>query len=588
MTPAKDASRSPRKRRWPWIAGGSVAFILLLGLILPFFINVDRWRPEIAAAISERTGRAVTLGKIHARLLPTAAVVVEGFQIGNPKEFGGGNLLTVERIHAGVSLFPLLTGHIHITSVTLVKPELNLAEDQDGRTNYTFPKEAKNPSSGTKGGEEASSGFSLDSIGSISLENAEVTLEQIPSRGAKPFRTIAAHKVNVSLSDVALVADAIKQWKGDANLGGVTVDVGALALPITFDSGTVKLGGGVLDVTFRAHAGKVADVRGKLHVADVTHAMTTFEISTPELNADALLAAIRSTPETHHSGSASHDSTPGNELLAQGKITAERVAWSPYLGGNANAEIKVYGDRMEVMPASMALYGGTLQFTARTDARQTPERFSANIRLSGLDLGRMLAATNGGMKGKMTGFAELDLQMFGSTGGVWQKSLTGSGKFSVRDGKVPGVSMAGAMGLLAKASGVNEIPFSLIAGDLGIGDARVSTREIKMDSPSGTIVLSGGFSLLDQSINFDGRATLAPSGAGGMPAELLTGLLGAATNRQVTSINVPFSLRGTLSEPRFLPGKGIPSFGTATSSGKQGDKSNAAQDALKKLLGGKH
>ncbi len=561
-------------------------FILLLGLVLPLFINVDRWRPEITAAIAERTGREVVLGKIHARLLPTAAVVVDGFQLGNPKSFGGGNLLSVHSIHAGVSLLPLLVGHIHITSVTLERPQLNLGEDQDGLTNYTFPKDTKSPAPGTKGADDSSSGFSLDSIGSLSLENAEVALEQIPSRGAKPFRTITAHKVNVSMENITLDSGAIKQWDGDATLGGVSVELGALAVPIMFDSGKVKLGGGVLDVDFRVHAGNVGEVKGKLHVADVTHAMTTFEISMRELNADALLASIRSTPETHHSAAA-HEAL-GNELLAQGKITAERVAWSPYVGGNANAEIRVYGDRMEVMPASMVLYGGTLQFTARTDARQTPERFSANLRLTSLDLGRMLAATSGGMKGKMTGLAEMDLQMFGSTGGVWQNSLTGNGKFSIRDGKLPGVSLAGAMGALAKAAGVNETSFSLIAGDLEIGGARVTTKETKMDSSSGTVVLGGGFSLLDQTMSFDGKATLAPSGAGAVPIEVISGLLGGVTNKQVTSISVPFSIRGTLSDPHFLPGKGIPSFGTSGESGKPTDKTKAATDALGKLLGGKH
>jgi hypothetical protein len=584
MTPVNRSSKANRTRRWLMIAGGAVAFVLLLGLILPLFINVDRWRPDIVAAIAERTGREVTLGKIHARLLPTAAIVVDGFQLGNPKDFGGGNLLSVVRIHAGVTLLPLLGGHIHITSVTLDRPELNLTENQDGHTNYTFPKETKSSARGAAGGTEASSGFSLDKIESVTLDNAEVTLEQIPSRGSKPFRTIAAHKVNVSLGNITLDADAVKQWQGEANLGGVSVEMGALAVPVEFDSGKVKLGGGVLDADFRFHAGKIADARGKLHVADVTNAITTFEISTPELNADALLASIRSTPETRRSAGTNLT----NEFLAQGKITAERVAWSPYLGGNANAEIKVYGDRMEVMPASMVLYGGTLQFTARTDARQTPERFSANLRLTTLDLGRMLAVTTGRMKGKMTGLAELDLQMFGSTGGVWQKSLTGSGKFSIRDGKLPGVNLAGALGSLAKAAGMNETSFSLIAGDLGIGDARVTTKETKMDSSSGTVILSGGFSLLDQSMSFDGKATLAPSGAGAIPVELITGLLGGGANGQVTSITVPFSLRGTLSDPHFLPGKGIPSFGTASSSGKPGDKTNAAQDAQKKLLGGKH
>ena len=86
-------------------------------------------------------------------------------------------------------------------------------------------------------------------------------------------------------------------------------------------------------------------------------------------------------------------------LLAQGKIT-----------GGASFVVAVCAEEMparkftfttiesSVMPAAMFLYGGTLQLSARTDSRQEPERFSANIQLRGLDVGRMLAAAPGGMK----------------------------------------------------------------------------------------------------------------------------------------------------------------------------------------------
>ncbi len=587
MNTRQTPAESPR-RRWMWILGGIVVLILLIGLIVPMFINVDKYRPQIEAAISGATGRTVTLGAIHARLLPSASVVVDGFQMGNPKDFAGGNLLSVEQIHAGVSLMPLLHGDIHVTSVTLVHPELDLLQDENGRTNYTFPTQADAKSAGAQT-PAPSRGFALDSIDTISLNNCEVLLEQIPSHGAKPFTVVDARKINVSLGNIILGgADPVKHWNADANLGGVTVDVGALAIPAVFDSGEVKLAGGALDANFQLSAGKVSKVKGTLHVPDVTNAVTTFDLSTPVLDADALLSSIRETPEIRPSGPVVNSSAAaGDQLLAKGKISAERVSWAHYQGGNAAAEIHVYGDRMEVMPASMVLYGGTLQISARTDAKQKPERYSANIQLSGLDLGRMLAAANGGMKGKMTGFAEINLQLFGSAGGVWQKSLTGSGKFSIRDGKLPGVNLAGVLGTLAKAAGVNETTFTSIAGDIGVGDGRVTTKETKMDSSSGTVELSGGFSLIDQSMNYQGKASITPSGSGAVPAELITGLLSAATNKNITSITVPFSIEGTLSNPRFLPGKGIPNFSSSPKD-KNAQADNPLAKGLGKLLGGKH
>lgn len=572
---------SPRARRWLWIVGGAIAVVLLVGFIAPMFINVDKYRPRIEAAIEAQTGRQVTLGAIHARLLPSVAVIVDGFQLSNPKDFASGELLAVDQIRGGLTLSSLLRGDIHVTSVKLVRPRLVLTQDENGHPNYTFPAQNGAASGGTAPG--ASSSFSLDLIDEISLQDMDLTLQQIPTRGAQPFAIVTAHKLNVEMGNVLLKANAVKQWRANAKLDGISVDVGALAAPMEFKSGEVNLDSGVLDANFEMEAGKIADVKGTIHVPDVTNAVPIFDISTPALDAGILLASIRQTPETHPSSPATAGSSApakNDDLLAQGKITAERVSWSQYVGGNASAEIHIYNDRISLMPAAMVLYGGTLQLSARTDSNQEPERFSANIQMRGLDVGRMLAAAPGGLNGKMTGFADFDLQLLGSTGGAWQKALTGIGAFSIRDGKLPGVNLAGALGALARASGLNETSFTRIAGDLNVADGRVSTKQTKMDSSAGTVELAGGVGFTDQSMSFEGKAVL-------MPTRVISGLLGAAGGKAIDGLGgpgiaVPFSIGGTLSDPKFLPGKSIPgSDANSPGSGKDAI-SKGIQSLLKK------
>jgi AsmA protein len=551
------ASRVPR---WAWITSGVVVLLLLIGLIAPLFINVDKFRPKIVAAIQAQTGRQVTLGTIHARLLPSAHIVVDGFTISNPKDFVDGQLLTADQIRGGLTLTALLAGDIHVTSLKLVNPKLVLMQDELGRTNYTFPSQsAAANSAGAAGTPAGSSGeFRLESIDKISLLNADVSLQQIPRHGAAPFVIVGAHKINVKLENVLLNANAIKQWSASADLSGISVEIGALAAPAEFKSGDVNLENGSVNANFRVQVGKIADVKGTLHVTDVTKAETVFELSTPEIDAGALLASIRKTPELKGSPDpAALAAKPSDALLAQGKITAEKVVWPPYAAGNASAEIHIYGDRMELMPATIFLYGGSLQLSARTDSSQDPERFSANLQLRSLDVGRMLASAPGGMKGKMTGLADFDMQLLGSSGADWQKTLTGNGNFSIRDGKLPGVNLAGSLGALAKAAGINETSYKRISGDLNVAGGRVSTKETKMDSSSGVVELSGGVGLADQSINIDGKATLG--GAAAVPAEIISSLLSAASNKNVSGgITVPFAIGGTLSDPKFMPGKGIP------------------------------
>lgn len=564
-----------RVPRWAWITSGAIVLVLLIGLIAPLFINVDKFRPRIAAAIEAQTGRQVTLGEIHARLLPSAHVIVDGFTISNPKDFAAGQLLTADQIRGGLTLTALLGGDIHVTSLKLVRPKLVLTQDELGRTNYTFP--SQNGTANSAGAAAKSSGssseFALESIDKINLEDADVSLQQIPAHGAQPFVIVDAHKINVEMENVLLDANAIKQWSASADLSGISVDMGALAAQAEFKSGDVKLEGGTLEANFRVELGKIADVKGSVRVTDVTKAETTFDISTPELDAGALLASLRKTPELKGSNDPATLAAKTDALLAQGKISAEKVVWAPYAGGNASAEIHIYGDRMVVMPATMFLYGGSLQLSARTDSRQDPERYSANLQLRSLDVGRMLASAPGGMKGKMTGFADFDMQLLGSSGADWQKTLTGEGNFSIRDGKLPGVNLAGSLGALAKAAGINETSFKRISGDLNIAGGRVTSKETKMDSSSGVVELSGGVALADQSINIEGKATLG--GAAAVPAEIISSLLSAASNKNVSGgITVPFAIGGTLSDPKFMPGKGIPGIA------KTGDSKGAAKDPV--------
>jgi hypothetical protein len=572
---------SPMQLRWLLIGAGVIALLVIIALIVPLFINADAHRPEVAAAIESATGRQAVIGRIHVRLLPTAAVVVDGFQLSNPPNFAPGNVLSVDQIRGSLALGALLHGEIHVTSLELVHPTVVLSQDENGRDNYTLPSQMNSGSAGAKQA-DGSSTSALTAIDSVTLTNADISLVRIPRPGAQPFTMLEVQDLSASLKNITLDAASIGQWQADAKLGGVHAELGAFAEPIVFLGGEVKLDQGAMDSDFQVQVGSVADLKGTLHVSNVKQPVTTFEISTPTFGADALLASLRKTPPSP-AAKAQTQAAPaetGNTLLAQGKVSADRVGWTPYVGGNASAEIRIYGDRTEIGPASITLYGGTLQFTARTDARQTPERFSSNIKLQNLDIGHMLAVSPTDLRGKMTGHADFDLELVGSTGGAWQSALTGSGHFSVHDGTLPGVNLAGSLGALAKAAGLKETKFSSIAGDLAIKDGRVNSKLTTMNATPGAVELTGGFGLIDQSLNFSGKATLSPAALGGAPAEAIAGLLGAALNRKVANITLPFTLSGTIAHPIFLPGK------SETGTGKtQTAAPDAVQSGLKKLLG---
>jgi hypothetical protein len=242
--------------------------------------------------------------------------------------------------------------------------------------------------------------------------------------------------------------------------------------------------------------------------------------------------------------------------------------------GPANVEIRVYTDRAELWPISIGMYGGTLQISSRVDRATDPARFTANVQMRNLDVAKVLDVSPSA-RGKMGGTGELDLQLLGSLSDAWKKTLSGTGKFAVRNGHLPGVNLAGAAeSALKMAGGGGDTPFSVLEGDITIADQRVTSKQIHLDSSVGIVDLRGSLGL-DSTLDYQGATTVNPAAAlgSGKVGGVVSGLLGS----RVGKITVPFALGGTIESPKVRPGNGVPSFGApSTASGSTPSASPAA------------
>jgi len=115
----------------------AAALVVAAAIALPFLVDVNRFRPLIAARVQEATGRTITLGKISFSLLPTPALSVGGpIRISDSAAYPGRSALTADSLRVRVGLLGLLRGRANVTSIHLSRPTVTLIRDPRGRWNF--------------------------------------------------------------------------------------------------------------------------------------------------------------------------------------------------------------------------------------------------------------------------------------------------------------------------------------------------------------------------------------------------------------------------------------------------------------------
>ena len=75
-----ETTSPPRRRRLLFAAGGLVALLLVAALVVSMLIDVERFRPQIEAALSDATGWDAELGEIDFSLFRVHLRFVEPAQ----------------------------------------------------------------------------------------------------------------------------------------------------------------------------------------------------------------------------------------------------------------------------------------------------------------------------------------------------------------------------------------------------------------------------------------------------------------------------------------------------------------------------
>lgn len=116
---------------------GLLVMMTALVLIIPFFIDLNSYKPEILAKAKEVLGRDLDIeGKISLRLLPVPVLSADKIRMSNAPEGSQPHMVAVETVKIQVALWPLLQKKLKIDKIQLVGPDIFLERLPGGRGNW--------------------------------------------------------------------------------------------------------------------------------------------------------------------------------------------------------------------------------------------------------------------------------------------------------------------------------------------------------------------------------------------------------------------------------------------------------------------
>ena len=160
-----------------------VVLIIAAVVIIPLVVDLNDYKPEIEAAVKDKTGRTLRIeGELDLSVFPWIGVSTGKLTLSNAAGFKEQVFAVIGESDIKVKLMPLLSKEVEVSTVFLKGLELHLAKDAQGVSNWDDLVKPKDPS------EEASVEPSKDSdepnaspalaalaIGGLVIEDSQVS-----------------------------------------------------------------------------------------------------------------------------------------------------------------------------------------------------------------------------------------------------------------------------------------------------------------------------------------------------------------------------------------------------------------------------
>jgi AsmA protein len=558
-----------------------IGVLIVLVIIAPFLIPVNEFRPTIEQKASTALGRKVDLGNLSLSLL-SGSLTADNLSVADDPKFNSSPFLTAKSIKVGVELIPLITSkQLNITGITIDNPEVTLIRDPKGEWNYS-----SFGTSGAKGGENAPSGAKSEEkqapsarkepAGKPEPKPAESAPPQESSKSASNELSIQKFNLNNGRISIGSTTSQKRSVYDKVDVSASNVSL-ATRFPVSLTAnlpggGNLKLEGNVGPVDQSNSA--LTPVDAKLTINSLN--LATAEILDPSLGLGGLLDLSASLASQNGTANLSGNAKLSRALLVQGGTPASIPVSVDF---RTKYDLRKNTGVLDPSTLKIGNAAAHLQGTYEVPA----EGAVLHIKMTGenlpaKDLETFLPAVGVNLPSGatlQTGTMNLNLQMNGPT-----NKLVTTGNAGLFNAKLAGFDLGSKMAAISSLAGIktgSDLEIEKLTTDASLSPTGTQIQNFDAVLPQlGTLVGNG---TIDAKNELDlkmaatvthalgGVASAAGNAAGGAASNALGGLLGKVTGGASSPLGnckstggggptIPFQVKGTTKDPKFVPDVG--------------------------------
>src|SRR3569623_2147459 len=463
-----------------WIVGGLLALLAAAALFIVLTFDPNKYKAEIAAAVSQATGRELTIsGDIRLTLFPWLGVELGAMELSNAPGFGSEPFVSITSAAVKVKLLPLLRKEVQAEAVTLTGLRLHLRRDAAGRNNWAdlvaASKGEATPEPGVSSAAPVLAGFPLGGIIlrglklDLALRSATLSGKQIAmSLAADVEADLKNGRLAVTPLTLAVLGrnatgnlhghDLLTTARYDGTLDFAGSDVrGTLKqlafTPVTADTQVLQALRGRVQFNYSGNTATLGDIdlqldqttlKGSASVRDFAKPAIRFQLALDSIDADRYLpppapkaAPVAAPPSAAAAaGAAALPLATLRKLDVDGKLRIGALKVAKLKLSDIDMALSARDGVIRLYPFNARLYNGRYRGDLRLDARGDTLRIAMDDRLSDIAVGPLSRDVLAKDLVSGTGNVTLKLRGRGADSAALRRTLNGKLTFSFVFGEV--------------------------------------------------------------------------------------------------------------------------------------------------------